>query len=257
VAKAYRPASTSITRENRVNALAHKLRALATDNVAMGGTDAELAAALKLAIRHGRLKPLDLSEAPNYALFEQLADVLTAWHTRRLWLDDDGDPRPLTAGPRGEFLRLAKQFVPGVSPAKVLEAGLRLKFWRRDRGGRLIPLHRTALLKFPTLMGLEREAIGLSGWLGTKRFNVTPGLSDQDRRLDRFVFSHAIPVTLEREFHQIAREAGARFIETVDDWLNSQPGIRESEPTTYVGAHACAYTEDPTLRAGTRKPRRS
>ena len=247
------PTAARVTRADRVRVVIQRIRTIAEDHLASGGTADEWAEAL------GALADPDaaaLDAAPvHLPTLETFAALLETWHTGARWLNANGKPRPLApAGPRG-FAGLCRDIGVGSQARSLTALGLAVGVLQKDRRGYLLPTDRTALVRRQSPMLMESLGVGLAGWQSTIRHNVSPDTPESARRLERGIYHQPIPAELEAEYHRVARRLGSQWIHQVDNWLQAHRGPAGTRPVVHVGAQACAFSHPPT--DGVAKKRRT
>ncbi|HXQ29447.1 MAG TPA: DUF6502 family protein [Gemmatimonadales bacterium] len=234
--------------------IVQRIRAIAEDHNASGGTADEWAEALGMLANPVALAQ---SAAPVYLpTLETFAALLEAWHTGARWLDKSGNPRPLVqTGPRG-FAGLSREVGVGRKARSLIALGLAEGVLQKNRRGRLVPTDRTALVRRQSPMFMELLGVGLAAWQSTIRHNLSPKTPKSARRLERGIYFQPIPKELEAEFHRFARNPGSQWIHGVDNWLQAHRAPPGHHPVVYVGAQAFTFSHATTPVRPKRRRRR-
>ncbi len=248
-------ATPRVPREVRIRAVTKKIRSVAEDHTAEGGTAAEWMQALLAAGDSGGRT----HDSPGFELptFELLGVILERWHTDSRWLDSDGNPRPIRAsGPDG-FAGLCREVGVNRGAPSIAKLGLAVGILRRNPHGALLPTDRTAVVRRSSPAMMELFGIAIAALQSTVRYNLTPELAESARRLERGVYHQPIPAELEAEFHRFARRLGIQWIYQVDNWLIAHRASARDRSVLHVGAHACAFSHPsaPERRLVRRSPR--
>ena len=103
-------------------------------------------------------------------------------------------------------------------------------------------------------MVLDLASVGMAAWQAAMRHNVQPGTTEANRWIDRGIYHAPIPATMERAYHDMARDAGKQFIYRVDNWLQAHRADPK-DPTYASLRHLFAATQQPPRARRGGKPR--
>lgn len=148
---------------------------------------------------------------------DDLAHVLSVWHTDPEYLDAEGKPYPLPkAGPVPSFESLTALAVPGSTANHVLEQLIRLESASIDADGRIHARRRELLVRTWDEIGFSNWQGSVRRYLDTLEFNYTV---PEQCRFERSSHSERLPLQLLPIFNRWVREQGTDFVQIVDDWL--------------------------------------
>lgn len=177
-------------------------------------------------------------EAPRQDL-DDLAHVLSIWHTDPRFVDRDGRPKRLRQSGRApSFEALAKIAIPSVTPRDALKRLLIVGAVEVDSRGRVRALRRELVTKQWDELGLWNSRHTARRHLETLEFNYTvPG----EGRFERTARSERLPAQLLPVFNRWVREQGANFVHMVDDWLTQHEQAPAGDEDTVVTAGVGVY----------------
>ena len=165
---------------------------------------------------------------------DDLAHVLSIWHTDPRFVDRNGRPRRLRQSGRApSFEALARIAIPSVSAQDALKRLLIVGVVEIDSHNRLQALRRELVTQQWDGLGLWHWRHAARRYLETLEFNYTvPG----EGRFERTARSERLPGKSLPVFNRWVREHGADFVQMVDDWLTQHEG------TVHAGEDADAIT---------------
>lgn len=177
---------------------------------------------------------------------DDLAHVLSIWHTDPRFVDRNGQPRRLRqAGRAPSFEALARIAIPSVPPQDVLKRLLIVGVVEIDSHDRVRALRRELLIKQWDELGLWNWRHAARRHLETLEFNYTvPG----EGRFERTARSERLPVQSLPLFHRWVREHGADFVQMVDDWLTQHEGpapADEDQDAITAGIGVYMFVDEP------------
>lgn len=160
-----------------------------------------------------------------------IGKMLTAWHQNHAYLDQSGAPAPMRfRASAPSFQELARRWVPGIQPSRLLSELQRLGVVVSDETGLIRVLTRS----FPTFDDRElakyHTLSSLNDFIMTLRHNL-----------------ESVPANFDQLFHRIARNddfdrreipalkirvkrRGQNFLESIDDWMSSRAVAHSKRP---------------------------
>jgi hypothetical protein len=177
---------------------------------------------------------------------DDLARVLSIWHTDPRFVDRDGEPRKLRQSGRApSFEALARIAIPSVPAQEALKRLLIVGVVEIDSRDRVRVLRRE-------LVTQQWDELGLWNWkqaarrhLETLEFNYTvPG----EGRFERTARTERLPVQSLPLFNRWVREQGADFVQMVDDWLIQHEGpvpVGEDPDAITAGVGVYLFVDEP------------
>ena len=158
---------------------------------------------------------------------EDLAHVLSVWHTDPEFVDQAGAPRPLPQkGPGTDFETLAARAIPTAPAPAVLKRLLIAGVVDIDTSGNVRALRRELVTRDLDELGLWHWRQAARRHLETLEFNYSvPG----EGRLERTAQSERLPANLLPSFNRWIRAQGSDFIQMADDWLTQHELPTESD----------------------------
>ena len=175
---------------------------------------------------------------------DDLAHVLSVWHTHPDYVDRDGEPRPLQrSGHASSFESLTALAIPGSKVELVLEQLIQLDSVSIDGDGLICALRRELLVRTWDDTGFSNWQQSVSRYLNTLEFNYS--MPDQ-ARFERSSHSERLPVELLPVFNRWVRDQGTNFVQIVDDWLTRhEPGdADDSNDFVKAGVGVYLFVED-------------
>lgn len=177
---------------------------------------------------------------------DDLAHVLSIWHTDPRFVDRNGEPRRLRqTGRAPSFEALARVAIPSVPAQDALKRLLIVGVVEVDAHDRVRVLRRELLTKQWDELGLWHWRNAARRHLETLEFNYTvPGES----RFERTARSERLPVQALPLFHRWVREQGADFVQMVDDWLTQHEGpahADEDQDAITAGVGVYMFVDEP------------
>lgn len=157
------------------------------------------------------------ADRPQRQDLDDLAHVLSVWHTHPAYVDREGGPRPLhRSGHSPSFESLTQLAIPRSPAEKVLEQLIRLDGVSIDADGRICALRRELLVRTWDETGFSNWQQSVRRYLDTLEFNYS---APEQGRFERASHSERLPVELLPVFNRWVREQGSNFVQIVDDWL--------------------------------------
>jgi len=175
-----------------------------------------------------------------------LAHVLSAWHTRPDYVDDNGAPLMLRRhGSPPSFEALARSANPSLDPDLTLERLLLA-------GAVSLASDQQIRVERRELVAREWDELGLWSWhetarrlLETLEFNyVAAGIG----RFERAARSERLPRTLLPVFNAWVREHAEEFLRAADDWLTQHEGAdaeADDVATVTTGVGIYIFVDEP------------
>jgi hypothetical protein len=184
-------------------------------------TDSRIAVITGLSRKEvSRVGALDLpNDAPNPVIYNRAARVITGWTQDPSFLDENGEPRPLSLD-EGEYnFPMLVKLHSGDAPARaVLDELERVNAVAYDKDGKLRLATRAYI---PFMDDLEKISLmgGAVGQLiGTMDRNFwDPEMREQ--RFQRIVSNDRIDPAVADQFHDFAKKESQKFLEKLDGWL--------------------------------------
>ena len=170
---------------------------------------------------------------------DDLAHVLSVWHTDPTYVDPEGGPCPLRrSGPAPSFESLVALAVPGSTAEHVLEQLIRLEGVSVDEDGQICAMRRELLVRTWDETGLSNWQQSVRRYLDTLEFNYSV---PEQGRFERASHSERLPVELLPVFNRWVREQGTDFVQIVDDWLTRHETSDAADPDNLVRAGVGVY----------------
>jgi hypothetical protein len=224
------------------SAARHVIQPLVRSCLQVGLSAEAIRGAVEAAIEEGQKAPGIAESAAEPGLRQDLADlarVLSAWHTRPEYVDENGVPRLLPRrGSPPSFEALARMANPSLEPQFTLDRLVLGGAVSIDNEQRIRVLRREFLSR-------EWDEVGLWSWresarrlLETLEFNYTAaGVG----RFERAARSERLPKPLLPVFNAWVREHAEEFLRMADDWLTQHEMADEDDDletvTTGVGIY--------------------
>jgi hypothetical protein len=170
---------------------------------------------------------------------DDLAHVLSVWHTDPAYVDPEGGPCPLRrSGPAPSFESLAALAVPGSAAERVLEQLIRLEGVSIDEAGQICALRRELLVRTWDETGFSNWQQSVRRYLDTLEFNYSV---PEQGRFERASHSERLPIELLPVFNRWVREQGTDFVQIVDDWLTRHETSDTADADNLVRAGVGVY----------------
>lgn len=163
----------------------------------------------------------EASEPPAGERTDRITRVLSGWHRDPRFSDGQGNARPLSSAPAGDFWLLLKEYAGDVPHTAFLKELLRLNAAIQE--GELITARaRTFIPPGNDPMAARRATEVIHDLGSTLTHNLYPRDSKQAKRFERrVVVEGADPITAQR-FNTLLADQGQQFLERLDDWLNQE-----------------------------------
>ena len=170
---------------------------------------------------------------------DDLAHVLSVWHTDPAYLDPEGGPCPLhLTGPGPSFESLTALAMPGIPPNRVLDQLIRLEGVSVDADGLICALRRELLVRTWDETGFSNWQQSVRRYLDTLEFNYSV---PEQCRFERASHSERLPAELLPVFNRWVQEQGTDFVQIVDDWLTRHESNDSDDQSDLVRAGVGVY----------------
>lgn len=241
-----------VTGKDRVQALQQKFRAIAEDHLASGGSAAEWTQVLDLLGQSG--VPMEDESPKHLPTLAKFGKLLELWYSDAAWLKGR-EPRALRPRGRAGFEGLCRALGIAKDARSLASLGLALGVLKETSKGDLLPADRTALVKRPSPIVHDLASVGMTAWQAAMRHNLRPGTTEANRWIDRGIYHAPISATMERAYHDMARDAGKQFIYRIDNWVQAHRVDPADRNVVFVCAHLFAATQKPPRARRGGKPR--
>jgi len=192
------------------------------------------------ALRPHRTKAIDLV---------LLGSILHRWNRHPKYLDENARPFPLRAvGPAPSVQALFRAEKRASTFAEGIRHMQDAQLIRRTRAGLYLPRNDSILLHTLTPEMVANLALSMNRLVSTLLQNTATRSRSASRLIERNALVPDLPTRLLEEFKVFAREQGAAFVSTMNDWLehrrqsNSQ-NAKSSKKTVSAGIHVFAFSE--------------
>jgi hypothetical protein len=181
---------------------------------------------------------------------DDLAHVLSVWHTDPRLVDRDGRPRRLRqSGRMPSFEALARTAIPSAPPEVALKRLLIAGVVEIDSNNRVRALRREFVTRQWDELGIRYWQQVARRYVETLEFNYTvPG----EGRFERTARSERLPVKSLPLFNRFVREHGADFVQMIDDWLTQHEGqspAGEDPDAITTGVGVYLFVDEPDEKA--------
>jgi hypothetical protein len=176
-----------------------------------------------------------------------IGTALALWYRDVRFLGDAGFPLALRASGRAPSIQ-SLLIASGVelSPPRVIEMMQRAGVLKRTRGGRFLPVSRSAKMPELNAFLVEHLAQGILKLVQT----VSHNYSSRGRNVPIFEQSATVrnlPRTYRKAYREFVNTQGAAFVTNIDDWLEARAlrvrrgGTRQKKPKNAVPAGVYAF----------------
>ena len=198
--------------------------------------------------------PYRLREAVRYHTLNQIAEILGAWHREPAFLNENGDPRPLSlTGPKS-LATLARRFLPQFNPRDIADILISERLLQRDSNGEVVPLRRAARFASNSTLMLDRVPALLHALSSTLRHNARPMGRSQSTRCERGTTIDRLPVEAIPAFNDYVKKLAHTLLFQTDNWASQRQApeaLKSRRRLARVGVEVFAYVEtEPTRRRG-------
>lgn len=208
-------------------------------------------------------QPRDRWEPERFGIAADLPHVITRWHNDEHYLDSEGQPIPL---PLRVLRSLAKQVLPSVAPARVIDALINLGGIRRQ-GRTFLPTGRYLAFNSERSIAFAHALNGLLGMLRTVEHNLSVGM--ERRIFERTAVNPRFPASALQHFQRKFTQSAEKILSDIDTDMGREEARRRSGPTTRLGVGLYMFEDAPggrridragksthRARTGRRRPRR-
>ena len=212
----------------------------------MGVTEKELRALATRAFAELKRSaaPARKSSAVGSTEAAKLATAIQRWYRDRSLVDIDGEPIALRLlGPAPSVEWLVKRERVATNSERFTRNLVKLKVLKRSRNGKFLPAGRHLIVRDHHPFLAEHHARSVIRLLNTARSNVCAA-SPAEFLIERCADAPRLPRKKLQAFREFTNLQGEAFIDTVNDWLesnnlvtNSTTGSRAAE----AGIHVFAF----------------
>ena len=190
----------------------------------------ELALIVEQAQTRGKQRVAALAKNRRSAVdFDALGLVIHRWQRTAGYLDEDGQPLPISA--KGAAPSIEALFRE-IRRIRYFELGLKhleqLRRVRRTRGRKYLPRDATTIVPTLTPELFEVLVQTMDRLVATVLHNTSLRRPTSVRLIERITSVPDLPTKQVDSFKRFAREQGAALIGTVNEWLESHRGKRKS-----------------------------
>jgi hypothetical protein len=170
-----------------------------------------------------RVKSLRRSRTPEPRLYSYTATIgalLTAWHQNPEYLDDLGNPVPLSMrGTKRSFTKLAADAVPSMSAPALLAQLERVGAVSVEKE-RYIHVHMRSLSVYEDRqLAVDHTLTSLLGFIKTLRHNLGSDVLNSNQLFHRVAWSDTLDRSLLPNLKIKLKRQGQNFLESFDNWM--------------------------------------
>jgi hypothetical protein len=189
-------------------------------------------------------RPARLSNSVGFTDAAKLATAIQRWYRDRSLVDFDGKPIALRLlGPAPSVEWLIKREKLGSDSASFTRNLVKLKVLKRCRNGKFLPTGRHLIVRNHHPFLAEHHARSVIRLLNTARSNVL-AKSPLEFLIERCADVPCLPRRKLRAFRDFTNQQGEAFIDTVNDWLETNNVVSNKKRATQAkeaGIHVFAF----------------
>lgn len=174
----------------------------------------------------------------------KLATAIQRWYRDRSLVDTDGKPIALRLlGPAPSVEWLIRRERIGIDSERFTRDLVKFKVLRRCRNGKFLPTGRHLIVRNYHPFLAEHHARSVIHLLNTARSNVS-ATSQVDFLIERCADVPRLPRRKLQAFRDFTNQQGEAFIDTVNDWLETNNVVRGSKAKLQAreaGVHVFAF----------------
>jgi len=155
----------------------------------------------------------------NTLEFSDAGQVLTQWHTDKMFQDSDSTPLPLALnGSLPSFASLVNKAIPGADYKEILNKLLIAESVKLTRNAYVHPIKRIILLPNTHIAYMSRLSSVITDLISTLQYNL---LSDGSApsRFEGRAYNRFIPLDAQFEFNSFLKLNAENFLKMIDEWL--------------------------------------
>jgi hypothetical protein len=191
---------------------------------------------------------------PSHAAVDHLAQALFRWYTDPNFVNQRGQPKPLTLkGKNNSLQALIRATRHGPCTSRDLTLLSQNASVRHQDRTHYVPIAQFVDLNGYRVFLLQYACLSAARLLRTALKNSTRKPTEPTL-IERLAYVPNLPANQVKSFQQFANAQGAELLKAVNRWLEARQGIpprgKQAKSTVMAGVHVFGFTENVASRSG-------